>query len=197
MAYISEKILDILKEGVEDTAFIIDAMLSSRPESYRKFRNSFASKTLSQKEKDDKNKVFGEKQKLFITLNRLKKEGFIRGEKKSRNTVWSITKKGIDKLGLFKKLSLNSKNDIKYKKETFKSLVIVAFDIPERLRGCRAWLREVLKFLGFSMIQKSVWVGNCKIPEAFIIDLEKKEILKHVDIFEVGNKGTLQRLNIK
>lgn len=193
MAYISEKILDIIKAGMSDTATVIDVMCCSRPESYRKLRNIMWGMPSTQYKKSDKQKIRKENQKLYSTLSNLKREGFITKGKDAN--FWSITKLGLQKLDLFRKLAVNSKNEINYDKEKSKNIVIVAFDIPERLRSSRAWLRGALKFLDFSMIQKSVWVGNYKLPEEFIHDLEKREILKCVDIFEVGNKGTLERLN--
>lgn len=194
MAYISEKILDILKEGAEDTSFIINAMLQSRPESYRRFRTSLLGRPKRPREEFDRLEVQKENQKFYSTLNHLKRTGFIKQRKNVDGKIWSITKAGLSKLNILKKTVTNSKKEIKYKKGVPGELIIVAFDIPERFRGCRRWLREVLKFLGFSMVQQSVWVGNCKIPEEFISDLEKRKILKCVDIFEVGNKGTLERL---
>jgi len=49
---------------------------------------------------------------------------------------------------------------------------IVAFDIPEKLKGGRDALREKIKKIGFYELQKSVWVFpyNCKNEIDFIIE---------------------------
>lgn len=75
-----------------------------------------------------------------------------------------------------------------------KKLKIFAYDIPEREKQKRAWLREVLRLLGFRMLQKSLWIGKSKIPEGFLQDLRKKEIMDHVHIFEISKTGTLKEL---
>lgn len=195
MTYISEKILEILKESAEDTAFIIDAMLSSKAESYRKLRGHMAGHmAFEPRERMDCLEEQRENQKLYNTLNHLKREGFIKKEIISAGSRWEITRKGLLKLGLFKKIAVNSVKEINYEKKKSDTPIILAFDIPGRYGRHRRWLRETLKFLDFRMIQRSVLIGNCKIPEQFIKDLEKREILKCVDIFEVGKKGTLERL---
>ena len=73
-------------------------------------------------------------------------------------------------------------------------LVIVAFDIPERVRRYRDWFRSVLENLGLTMIQKSVWMGKIKIPKALIDDLAELKLIDFVEIFEVGNEGSLTHI---
>lgn len=82
-----------------------------------------------------------------------------------------------------------------YKKEDKKSLIIMSFDIPEKLRRKRNWLREVLRNLGFNMIHQSVWIGKSKIPKHMIDDLERIKILEFVEILEISKTGTLKNLN--
>ena len=79
----------------------------------------------------------------------------------------------------------------KYKKEIGKDLIIIIFDIPERLVSKRNWLRSVLKILGYSLLQKSVWIGKTKIPQELIVDLKKLEIIQCIHIFTVKKAGTL------
>ncbi len=71
---------------------------------------------------------------------------------------------------------------------------IVLFDIPEKESAQRAWLREVLKNLKFTMLQKSVWVGNSSLPEEFMNDLRARGIDKFVEILAVTKSGTLRQL---
>ena len=72
---------------------------------------------------------------------------------------------------------------------------IVVFDIPEKERSKRAWIREVLKNLDLKMIQKSVWVGKVKIPKQFIDDLDKFNMVDFVEIFEISKAGSLKQIN--
>ena len=84
---------------------------------------------------------------------------------------WVITKRGIKKLEGYRK-SRRHRGGIPipiYKKEGGFGLVIVAFDIPERERKKRAWIREVLAGLGLEILQKSVWVGTKRIPQELLV----------------------------
>ena len=45
---------------------------------------------------------------------------------------------------------------------------IIAFDVPQREKAKREWLREALRQMGFTFIQKSIWGGRRKIPVGFI-----------------------------
>ena len=96
----------------------------------------------------------------------------------------------MQKLGLIsqkKKIDYDSLEDNKIK--------IITFDIPERERWKRAWLREALMFLGFSMLHKSVWVGKNKIPEQFLEDLRDMNLIKYTHILEVSASGTLKEIS--
>ena len=76
---------------------------------------------------------------------------------------------------------------------------LVIFDIPEKNRIQRDWLRFKLKQLGFRKMQMSVWWGRGTLPEEFIADLEKYDILPHIHILAVSQRGTistfLERIN--
>jgi phenylacetic acid degradation operon negative regulatory protein len=74
-----------------------------------------------------------------------------------------------------------------------KSLKIIIFDIPEKERRKRDWLRSVIKNLGFRQLQQSVWAGNNPIPEDFIEDLNEFNLLQFVEIFSVGKRGTIEK----
>jgi len=130
-------------------------------------------------------------------LNYLKREGFIIRDGGRAGTFWAITEAGVKKINAIKQRMLNSRKNINYERKKSEKTVIFAFDIPEKLRKHRAWLREVLKYLGFTVVQKSLWIGTKKIPEEFLSDLRSRGIIDHVDIFEVGSKGTLRRLGLE
>src|SRR3989338_825438 len=92
-----------------------------------------------------------------------------------------------------KKLQLQNKHyEVKDKQP---HQIIISFDIPEKFRRKRDWLREVIQNLGFKMVHKSVWVGNIKLPEQLIFDLERVNILEFIEIFEVTKTGTLKKVD--
>ncbi len=127
------------------------------------------------------------KRKLTIFISKMKHDGLIR---ESDDEKFTISSKGKKKLAQLKQ-GLPGRY---YEVVSQNNPVIVSFDIPERLRRKRNWLREVIKNLGFEMVHQSVWVGKVKIPKEFILDLENLKILEYVEIFEVGKTGTLKKL---
>jgi len=124
-------------------------------------------------------------------LSKLKHDGFIK-QTEGVEKGFVISKKGRDKLVELKKKFQNKHYEVKNAKV---SPVIISFDIPEEFRKKRAWLREVIQNLGFEMVHKSVWVGNIKLPEELILDLDKMSILEFIEIFEVTKTGTLKKVD--
>ncbi|MFH1162258.1 MAG: hypothetical protein V1696_03215 [Candidatus Jorgensenbacteria bacterium] len=113
---------------------------------------------------------------IRVTLSRLKHAGFVKND----NGVWATTKKGFEKLAL--KLPTHTKRKIKEPAKE-KSLII-AFDIPERLRRKREWLRFELLNLGFVKLQQSVWLGPAPLPKDFIEALEALDLLRYIKFFK-------------
>ncbi|MBI3459276.1 hypothetical protein HY061_03390 [Candidatus Azambacteria bacterium] len=120
-------------------------------------------------------------------ISRLKCDGLI---ERTENQV-SLTLRGLDKL---EKLKYNSYNQ-NFEIIESSNVIIISFDIPEKYRKNRNWLRGVLKFLNFEMIHQSTWMGKIKMPQKLLEQFEKKEILKYIKIFEVTKTGTLKELN--
>jgi len=44
------------------------------------------------------------------------------------------------------------------------------------------------------MIQKSVWVGKIALPEEFLRDLHRLQLISYVEIFEVTRAGSLKHI---
>ncbi len=105
-----------------------------------------------------------------------------------------ITAKGLRRLELLRKNKLNVIPAKTYVTEKSEGVVIVAFDIPEEKRRTRDWLRATLRDMGFTLLQRSVWIGKFKIPQAFLEDIAELELAEAVEIFEVGKHGSLRRL---
>lgn len=125
-------------------------------------------------------------QALYLTLARLKKHGLVIKKENS----WEITAKGKE---YFKK-RLGYSLPPHQKSNTHKQLkknMIIAFDIPEKYRRKRDWLRMELTCLGFSPIQKSVWLGPAPLPENFIKNLHDLQLLNYLKFFEVKEENII------
>lgn len=121
--------------------------------------------------------------KTFATmLSRLQKQGLVT---KHANR-WSITSFGKKFLGerWFKgKTKSNEPDGV---------MRLVVFDIPERERKRRLWLRLELLACDYKILQKSVWIGYCPLPEEFFSALDYLNLRDCVHIFSVKSKGTLK-----
>ena len=63
--------------------------------------------------------------------------------------------------------------------------ILVTYDIPEKLRKKRAWLRSVLKSLDYEMLHQSAWISNVKIPEELLQDLRAMGLLQYIQIVAI------------
>lgn len=62
-----------------------------------------------------------------------------------------------------------------FKKNSPKNLIVM-YDIPDRQRKERDWFRRHLVKFGYTMIQKSVWVGPSPLPKDFLDYLKEIKI---------------------
>ena len=132
-----------------------------------------------------KNKRVIKRENFQSTFSKLKKKGLALNE----NGMWRITEAGIKYIN--KKINNPLLWRLFFKEEELsnnKKNLIVAFDIPERRKGHREWLRRELRFLGFEPIQKSVWFGPAPLPKKFIVALSKLDILTCIKFFESREK---------
>ena len=189
-----EKVLETLQGGAEATVEIINVMTSSYGESRRKISRSL--KYGGRNFKSDWAESYRNRQKFYNLLNYLKKQGFVESKKREKKSVWKITKKGLEKLDLLKERNLYSRENARYEEgKSDSNFKIIVYDIPvNEGNKKRDWLRAALKNLGFTMLQRSVWVGKRKIPEEFLNDLHQRKMLKYVQIFEVAREGTLREI---
>ncbi len=127
------------------------------------------------------------KNSLSATLSRMKKAGLL----ETRDKKFVVTKEGreqLDKSGTNKKSFFNKKDFIT-NIEKPKNLIII-FDIPEKQKLYREWLRSELIGLGFTMIQKSVWLGPA-LPKEFVEYLSEIGLLKHIRFFRTTEKDLI------
>lgn len=194
-----EKVLATLQAHAEATASIFDVLTSGYHESYRKAHRTLSGRYEPGRFRHNWAEAYRDRQKFYNLLNHLKREHLIENKKEGRSSLWRITAQGLEKLKLLKERNRYAKQRAEYEDTgTEESFKIIAYDIPvgERKEGQkkRDWLRWALKNLGFTMLQKSVWVGKRKIPEVFVHDLCEREMVPHVHIFEVAKSGTLREV---
>ncbi len=173
-------VLDSLVRGALTTRALFLANMTSARSS--KILSENLRKEFKKSERDYHD--FLEWQRFYNLISRLKKQGLIRGD----SSKWAITNLGKEKLNYLKSKILPPKS---YSKQRDDQLKIVSFDIPEKERNKRDWLRSVLKELDFYKLQHSVWIGKNQLPKKFIEDLENLNILSKIHIFSISQEGTL------
>jgi DNA-binding transcriptional regulator PaaX len=123
---------------------------------------------------------------LRVTLSRMKKNGLLAHKKQE----WAITPEGHEFLNSRKagiKKFFPNRNSVNINQ--LKRLIII-FDIPEKKRKYRDWLRVGLVSFGFEQIQKSVWFGPF-LPKEFIQYLDEIGILKYIRFFKAAEKDLI------
>lgn len=128
------------------------------------------------------------KQRFRNILSKLKREGLIVVE----NQNFALTPKGKRKLEQLASRKIMPPNS--YDAEHSEFVTIVSFDVPEKERRKRNWLREALRNMDLVMVQQSFWMGKVKIPEDFLYDLRRLDLLDAVEIFQVTKGGTLKNI---
>lgn len=176
------KILDFLvKNGLTARAYLL-ASLTSGKSSY--VLGKKLQKELKRSESDYCE--FLDAYRFSNLVSKLKREGLIKSDKKNL----LITNKGLEKHGHLTSYL------VAYPKEKDDQIKIVTFDIPEKERGQRAWLRGILRELDFYPLQQSVWIGKTKLPSEFMEELESRFLLSKVHILIVSKEGTLENFSI-
>lgn len=187
------KALEIIGEFAYTTAEFVEVFLASSKGNYLKLRhfkqrspNAITEKLRSGAE---------EKQRFYELLFRLQKNNLITKMEEKEKKIWKITKKGKEKLIKLKTKSIISlPNNKNYKIQPSAEIIIISFDIPEKEKYKRDWLRSVLINLGFKLLQKSVWIGKVKIPTELIDDFKKFNLFSYLEIFAVSKTGTIKQL---
>ncbi len=123
----------------------------------------------------------------------LRKDGLLREDKRKIGKI-ALTKRGREKLAKLKRVREARLLRNNYDTEKTDAFTIVIFDVPERERKKRRWLREVLRQIGFSLVQKSVWLGRVKIPKNFLQDIKELRLAEYIEIFQITKTGSLKHL---
>src|SRR3989344_7939063 len=114
------------------------------------------------------------KESIKVTLSRLHSKGYV----KKSFSGWSLTQKGENHI---KKPNMMDYLPSPFKKNQLSS-IIISFDIPEKDRKIRNWLRNQIKIFGYKILQQSLWIGPGPLPHPFLKRLEKLEIRDKVKV---------------
>lgn len=117
-------------------------------------------------------------------LSQMKRQGLVErtARKEKSGWCWRLTARG--------RAALRSREaDVFPKSDGRKRLV--CFDIPERDRAKRRWLRAELIACGYRPLQKSVWVGETPLPQEFAETLDALDLCDRVCIVRVASVGSL------
>ncbi|MEK7149352.1 MAG: hypothetical protein AAB796_03050 [Patescibacteria group bacterium] len=127
----------------------------------------------------DEKYVFS-KRTFSSILSKLRKEGLVERIGARKESLWTITQKGKNYI----------QNSISPKHDGITRIII--FDIPEKERKKRRWLRENLLGLEYRQLQKSVWIGDAPLSEKFYKDSDILSLREYVHVFKVVGDGTLR-----
>jgi DNA-binding transcriptional regulator PaaX len=114
------------------------------------------------------------KESVSVTLSRLRKRRLVNKKGPNKRAVWTITKKGFS---YFRR----STNKLKPPKDDGK-IRFVVFDIPEKYRSSRSWLRTRLMSCDYTLFQKSVWLGTRPLPEELLDELKERDLSTYVHV---------------
>ena len=118
------------------------------------------------------------KNTLRTNLRRLKEKGLI--TKNPKQKVFVLTQEG-------KKIIMQVENRLAiFQRPWDGKLRLVFFDIPEKKKLWRNWLRSELINLRFQKIQESVYAGKYPLPQSFYEEINQQGINECVFIITAG-----------
>jgi CRISPR/Cas system-associated endoribonuclease Cas2 len=114
---------------------------------------------------------------LRVNFSRLLKSGLI--EKSEKEKVYCLTDKGEEFI-----LYIQNRYSI-LKKPWDGKVRLVVFDISEKNKWLRNWLRKELLLMQFKPLQKSVYIGKYPIPEDLYQEIIKNKLFENVYVFTI------------
>lgn len=114
---------------------------------------------------------------LYPALQHLERRYLVGARRRSGRAEWYLTAEGVKLVQRLKAKLAHARQgrwDGKWR--------LVVFDVPERIRDRRNFLRRELMALGFSQLQKSVWVTPYPLPEDFSAIVAELGLGKHFRI---------------
>lgn len=129
------------------------------------------------------------KHSISTLLCRLRKEGLVAHTGPKSKTVWKITEKGRKRLRdtpsqvfTIPDFELPPEDSI---------IRLVSFDIPERERRKRDWLRKILLASDYRILHKSVFIGKRPLPDEALEDIATIGLKPYIHLVSIDKKGTL------
>ena len=107
-------------------------------------------------------------------LWRLRKKGLV--EKKEK--CYRLTFLGLNFVKKFQEKNTEKPWDDKWR--------IIMFDIPEKRRKNRNWLRTQLINLEYKLLQESVFIGKQPFKEDFFEELTNRNLYQYIRLLTVG-----------
>jgi len=132
---------------------------------------------------DSKNEKGFRKHTIDVNISRLKKQGLIT---ENDGRKFCLTVKGEEMITYIK-----DRHSI-LEKPWDKKIRVVVFDIPEKKKHYREWLRAELGLLLFRPLQKSVYIGKYPIPDDLYKEIVRNGLFDEVHIFTI-NKADKQK----
>ena len=126
-------------------------------------------------------------------LNRWQGYGYLKISKDNNKTFFKFTSRGLNFIELLKFSSGKLRWDRRWR--------ILIFDIPEKQKYKRNFLRQKLIELGFYQLQKSVWITPFPLPTAFsdfLSTIKVHPFLYSITVEKINREGELKRyFNLK
>lgn len=180
----------VLKKGINAATYILFSLkdgkklfLEMLPNSYPQFK--FMKRILGA----DFKKPTLKKETIRANLYRLKKQGLITEDPQEK--TYYLTSQGKEILEYLQDRYWISK------KRWDRKLRIVIFDIPEKRKKWRDYLREQLLFLQFHQLQKSVYIGKYPLPEGVYKEINEAGLDQYIFILtirEINKKEKIFRI---
>ena len=124
-------------------------------------------------------------------LYKLERSNLVAARPLEGSIIFSISDAGRKKLTILK--NRRGLPPVKtYKKEKGAGPILVTFDIPERRRAERDWLRRVLRHLEFTLVDRGVWIGGNRLPLNLLADLNSRQLSKNFHSFRILKSGVLK-----
>ena len=121
-----------------------------------------------------------QKTTVNTSLYRLRASGLIQ---RANSDIFYLTPKGQKKaFSAYVRAKIILRDQEKAKKWDGKWRVVI-FDVPEKKRNHRDYLRSFLKMSRFKELQKSIWVSPYKIPDFLIRLIKENDLLYHTRFF--------------
>lgn len=191
MSIFIEKILEILQNGAETTVGVFETFSDGKQASQRKFRRLM--REGPKQFKTDLADMYRKRKKFYNVLNYLKREGLVQKKSHGRVSVWKVTGIGSKYLKILKERGLFFQSRANFLPSAGNGITVIAFDVPEKERKKRNWIRISLVNMEFSSLQKSLWIAHGSVDEEFIHALRERDMMDYVHIFSVDKKGTIQK----